>query len=295
MTASTNLRRWLPVASLRPWVSTFGLRRAALGAAQSYQPLHARADFFLEFYLEDRYHVVDVATGTVRQAPASVLVGPQTRRREDLIYAGTLRVFNIRFSAVGFRALFGIAARAVSDHALSADSVLGPEVQLLQERLSAARDTELQVVAERFLLDRLRSARLPASHKAVASMAKHLSGAEDVGSVAELAVAYGFGARQVERLFQDQVGLSPKTYARVHRLGRALGLAKGRAKPDWAAIAAETGYFDQSHLVRDFGASMGTTPGGFAALHKRAMCFHTAARSREENVAFVLSGSGVAP
>jgi AraC-like DNA-binding protein len=51
---------------------------------------------------------------------------------------------------------------------------------------------------------------------------------------------------------------------RVSRLHRALGLALGGSTPGgWAAIAARTGYFDQSHLIRDFRLLLGESPGQY--------------------------------
>jgi AraC-like DNA-binding protein len=39
----------------------------------------------------------------------------------------------------------------------------------------------------------------------------------------------------------------------------------------WAEVAAELGYFDQSHFIRDFTAAIGLTPVAYAqaCLHKQ--------------------------
>jgi hypothetical protein len=108
-------RLWKPCALLAPFVEEFSLREDRLGTMQIYNPLPAREDCFLQFYFVDRYRVVTVANGAVHRAPRCVLVGPHTRRREDLIWTGHLKLFTIRFSAVGFRALFGIPAREICD------------------------------------------------------------------------------------------------------------------------------------------------------------------------------------
>jgi transcriptional regulator GlxA family with amidase domain len=109
--------------------------------------------------------------------------------------------------------------------------------------------------------------------------------------VGELAERYGRSMRQVERIFAERVGVSPKVYARLMRLkfGMRLGLAVDR--PDWAGIAMEAGYFDQSHMVREFQAMNGATPVEFAELSRRAVEYR-GMRGRLEDVAFVLSGAG---
>jgi AraC-like DNA-binding protein len=60
-------------------------------------------------------------------------------------------------------------------------------------------------------------------------------------------------------LFRAEVGLSPKAYARVRRLQAALRLLGG-GPLGGAHVAAEVGYFDQAHFVRDFESFTGMTP-----------------------------------
>lgn len=66
-------------------------------------------------------------------------------------------------------------------------------------------------------------------------------------------------ARQFRRRCFETSGLTPKQLCRVLRFRRASALAS-RGKPRWSAIAAEAGYFDQAHLIRDFREFTGQTP-----------------------------------
>ncbi|MCE3265188.1 MAG: helix-turn-helix protein [Pseudoduganella sp.] len=61
--------------------------------------------------------------------------------------------------------------------------------------------------------------------------------------------------------FREHVGLSPKLFARVcrFRAARAAALDAPRDR-DWAALALDCGYFDQSHLIRDFQDFTGASP-----------------------------------
>jgi AraC-like DNA-binding protein len=61
--------------------------------------------------------------------------------------------------------------------------------------------------------------------------------------------------RQLERLFLEQVGVTPKLYARIRRFRSVMQHVEDPLHGDrlsWADIAALFGYTDQSHLVRDF-------------------------------------------
>jgi AraC-like DNA-binding protein len=46
-------------------------------------------------------------------------------------------------------------------------------------------------------------------------------------------------------------------------------MARGAPAPDWATLALDAGYFDQSHLIRDFAAFAGVTPAQFVAQYER--------------------------
>jgi AraC-like DNA-binding protein len=275
---------------LASFVEEYGLREDRLGVEQIYNPLPARADCFLQFYLADRYRVVTVGSGAVHLAPLCVLVGPHTRRREDLVWTGHLRIFTIRLSAVGFRALFGLSAESVRDYAGAAQPVLGRPIVELEERLRSAGESELAAVAEEFLLERLRSARAGDGGGAALKMVRAIRAEHGGLEVGGLAARYGFSVRQVERLFHEHVGVSPKVFGRLARLRRAMRLGEG-GETEWADVAARSGYFDQSHMVREFQALNGATPVQFRALGARAARFRQA-QGMERDVAFVLSGAG---
>jgi hypothetical protein len=144
-----------PSAALAPYLAQFGVREATLGDRRIHVPLPARLNSFLEFYMEDRYQIVTVASGAIHRAPRLVLVGPQTRRREDLLMSGHLKNFTITFTPTGFRALFGIPASTIRDAADSAELALGAPILELQESLAAAPEAAWQALAESFLLRRL--------------------------------------------------------------------------------------------------------------------------------------------
>jgi len=81
--------------------------------------------------------------------------------------------------------------------------------------------------------------------------------------VAEVARRAGLSERSLERRFQEELGLPPKTFARIARLQSVLRSIGRDARPEWADVAAECSYFDQPHLIHDFRALTGETPAEF--------------------------------
>jgi AraC-like DNA-binding protein len=97
--------------------------------------------------------------------------------------------------------------------------------------------------------------------------------------VGELCEELGCSRRHMVRRFNEQIGVAPKTYARVLRFQRAVNMlghrdgaswtcererGAGRAM-SWGEIALECGYFDQAHMNRDFRQFAGASPSELAA------------------------------
>jgi AraC-like DNA-binding protein len=93
--------------------------------------------------------------------------------------------------------------------------------------------------------------------------------------LAQLARRAGLSERQFRRRFVNATGIAPKFYADVQRIRRALILAL--EDPNWAGVAAEAGYADQPHLVREvkgrFGAAPRQVGGYFRGMRHQLIAF----------------------
>lgn len=79
-------------------------------------------------------------------------------------------------------------------------------------------------------------------------------------TAAAVARACGLSERQLRRRFARAVGMPPTTYRRVARVNATLHAAHRVPAPPWARLAADLGYADQAHLVREVRALTGSTP-----------------------------------
>ncbi|WP_030547116.1 helix-turn-helix domain-containing protein [Streptomyces albus] len=82
--------------------------------------------------------------------------------------------------------------------------------------------------------------------------------------VADFAAAEGVSVRSLQRLFTAYVGVGPKWVLLRYRIHEALERATGETAVDWPRLAADLGYSDQAHLVRDFTATVGVPPTAYA-------------------------------
>jgi AraC-like DNA-binding protein len=81
-----------------------------------------------------------------------------------------------------------------------------------------------------------------------------------------LGPSLGVSRQHLARRFAQLVGISPKVFARVVRLGRVVERVRAAAPGEhirWSMLALELGYYDQSHLIDEFREMTGVTPGAW--------------------------------
>ncbi|WCN79877.1 helix-turn-helix domain-containing protein [Micromonospora sp. LH3U1] len=195
------------------------------------------------------------------------------------------------------RRLLGLPLSELTNRAVGVGQLPGRWLDRLRCRLAESAGWP-----ERFaLLDRVLTARLAASPPVDARLDwawRWLVASGGQGSVGVLADELGWSRRHLASRFRQEVGLPPKMAARLLRFqqayaaltdigapfassalgGPGAGLAAGagpsevEVRPpsagraiDWAAVAAGCGYYDQSHLIRDFHQFAGATPAALLA------------------------------
>ena len=92
--------------------------------------------------------------------------------------------------------------------------------------------------------------------------------AEPTRPVVDIATGLGVSHGHLDRLFIEQVGLSPRTLARILRMRRLLEEIDVYGSVGWADKAAELGWFDQAHLIRDLKRHTGVTPAQYLAAQR---------------------------
>ncbi|MBQ0894549.1 AraC family transcriptional regulator [Micromonospora sp. U56] len=99
---------------------------------------------------------------------------------------------------------------------------------------------------------------------------RRLAGTGGRIGVGDLADELGWSSRHLAVRFGAELGLTPKATARLLRFGRAYATLARELVPrpgadasvgpgGWAELATRCGYYDQSHLIRDFREFAGTT------------------------------------
>lgn len=181
-------------------------------------------------------------------------------------------IMGVHLKPGGAWRLLGVPAHELSDARVDLRAILGREIPELMDRLMAVTGAGARL----HLLDRLLCARpLRSLHPAVEWASLQIARFPESIRVTGLAEESGISSRRFGEIFNREIGMSPKSYARLRRFRRTLDSAHGTSAPDWCDLAATMGYADQAHLIREFREFSGLTPTAYHAT--RGICPHLVA------------------
>ncbi len=155
--------------------------------------------------------------------------------------------------------LLGLPLGELANRVVALDDLGARDFKELPERLATAASWQARFA----LLDDVFGRRLadaPPTDPRLARIWGRLEATHGRIPIERLAAEVGWSRRHLATVTNRELGLPPKALARVLRFGRAYGMRQRAATEGWAAVAAECGYYDQAHLIRDFHAFAGTTP-----------------------------------
>lgn len=259
--SAIQIRQVSPHPSLRSIVASFGERRADFNSINVIRALNARPDQFIEFYFREPYLVREKGSG-FSATPTSVLVGVTSAPGKDLGFVGQIETFTIRFQPTGLARLFGLTMTEFVDQGLAFTDVLTKQTPALEAALAKSETFEERVaIAQAWIAGWLDQSR---PFDEVDHIARLLVKTGGKVSISRLADRAGLSARQLQRRFLRDVGVTPKFYGRLTRFDAALAMRNRQPDQTWAHIAAEAGYADEAHLSREARALCGMTPQTFA-------------------------------
>lgn len=245
-----------PAYPLSPYVE-YIWQAANSGLEPSRQRVYPNGAMALVIHLKN-----PTVTYFIDNEPSSIrvplLAGPFSRSFE-MDPSQSTAVIGVLFRPGAARMFFPIAPHELHNVDIALREIFPAAADRLLNSLCSAPGEHAQLlVVEQFLIRQLSNA-VPI-HPAVRYAVDQLSPEGGVRSIRKLQLDTGLSHTRFIHLFRQEVGLTPKLFCRVRRFNALLDQIKKGVPVNWAELAADCGYFDQAHLIRDFRAFAGITP-----------------------------------
>lgn len=247
-------------------------------------------DLHTELTAEHRLYPECMVTLTFLHGESYLGVGNDLKRLPPM-YVQEFRDFPLRLRSCGRTRMVGVefypwgAIRLLgplTSNALNPCTIpaqVSPAFAARMQRLLVAgqQDEALRALEEWLLA---RAARIDLEPTPAVLAATRLIETGGLGTVANLADGVGLSVRQLERQFREQVGMSPKSLARLTRFEAAQHRISAGRELSFTHLAHDLGYADQAHFTREFRAFAAQSPRGFKDEQRDFL-------RRQGNVAFV--------
>lgn len=185
-----------------------------------------------------------------------VLLGPITEKTTIEIDHGS-EYFGFRFQPGQAPRLINIKEADLVNRSVDIETIAGYNIGVLAKRLIALQE---HTARKRVMEDLIRLILPSPMDERCLSAAAMINSFGGRVKIAALADQMGIHVRSVERLFQSELGLSPKTMVRHVRLRKVMGSLHTGNYTSLAELAYVCGYADQSHMIREFKELTGKLP-----------------------------------
>lgn len=259
--AYLGFRIIMPPPILRPWVQSFWVVNGTPApATHAEEYMHPGGGFGLVFNLNESGAKLDLDGDAL---PESVFLDGTTTRSRRMGFAGPVQAVGIRFVPGGAYPFINVPLNLLGDQTTVLDALTRRrEVLTLHEQVVEATTLpdRLQRL-ETWLIRQLRHT--DTASPVVAASLNRLHGQAGIIGMKALADQLHISQRQLERLYQVEVGMTPKQYACLLRVEQARMMLRQKRYQSAADVGAALGYYDQAHFTRDFGTVVGMTPGQY--------------------------------
>ena len=249
-----------PQTSLRPYIDYFFLLECRASAQAPFDlPSTAHPHHGLVFNYGDRYRLSNLVYDR-ELLPSSFLSGLNTGSYR-LHFTGEVAMLGVVFRTTAFRHLLRLSPcelHELQDRRADATIWLGSRADAFCEQLAGAPSREGRIQLANQLFTELFAKKQLLPHLAERAV-DHIINRHGMLAMDELAQALYVSPRHLRRVFNEEVGVGPKYFARLKRFNYVYrGLI--HYGEQWQQYVGEKGFYDQSHFIRDIQAFTGRPP-----------------------------------
>ena len=234
----------LPHPALRDWISNYTIT------------------FPNKNTISDNYTVIPHGSATLvfscdRNGISGNLFGPTTKPYMVGSHANHFdMLFIIEFQPAGLYAYTSIQQKELADHIIPFELIDSMLCRLIAELLENAGSIHELITG----LDRLLLSNLHTTYPSELNQATHMI-IESAGNISarELSGAVYYSERHLNRIFDQCLGMSTKSFSRLVRINKAIRLLRDPRNSITYACNV-TGFYDLPHFIHDFKSVCGLTP-----------------------------------
>jgi transcriptional regulator GlxA family with amidase domain len=178
-----------------------------------------------------------------------------------MTFNGKYSFLQIIFQPHGFYTLFNSSPLEIADRIVWSEDIFNSDIKLLHEQLFEAVCVEAMAkLANDWLLQNLHRRRNVDYKNRITIVANLITKNKGVIDIEKLAEYACMSMRNFDRIFISETGMTPKQLCCISRFNNALELKLNNPSMKWTSIAYLSGYFDQTHLIKDFKRYCGEAP-----------------------------------
>jgi len=176
-----------------------------------------------------------------------------------ILQDGLIELVGVRFKPGGLGAFLSLPLHEISNQTIELKLAFGEAGVELENRLfdSVGDPAKRMALLDEFFLGRLV---LTSPFAFARYVADYIEASFGTARMKQVSSEVGYSIRTVDRLFRQFFGFSPKFYARINRFQRALKLLSDDPQLDLTTLTLACGFYDQSHLTREFTDFTGLPP-----------------------------------
>jgi AraC-like DNA-binding protein len=249
-----------PSPHLRNYVRDYVLAHLVVDSnnAVPNKPFPAKPEEGFIFYIRSFLIASNTKLKTTERRTGIQVVGQQVYR-QNFQFSHEYIMFNVQFQPGALFKLLGIPMTELLNRNIDAELLFGQEIRDINDQLANTftYDGIFQIV-EAFLWKKIQ--KIKGNIHPMDKIGQMMLENPYHFNLDHVAGQACLSPSQFERRFVQQLGVTPKFFARMCRFHKAFNLKKRFPKTSWFDIAWQTGYTDYQHMVKDCKGFSGTTP-----------------------------------
>lgn len=268
-----RLTDYAPAAHLRPYVQRYILTEGMIPPAEKLNHLLIPGlTEIVYFNLSE-----DAQLFKAEQQTTSLKYGlfsGQLSKSFEGRFQGRVKIIGAHMYTPAVYRLFNVPMHSLLNSSVALDDLMGTwAIDFCHQLREQSSIEKIIAKLDSFLTSQLRKMRVGA-HAALLNSLAMMDVSLRSGPVKAMSEYNKVSQRTLQKIFMNQVGLTPKEYCRMYRFNELIRMVNEN-RFSWKRAVEDLGYYDQAHFLNDFKAITGLTPSRYLCLHPHVNKFIT--------------------